>query len=68
MASANNIEITPIGTPNYGECCFNRLPCGICTRTNTMCPLANGVTITPTWTTTTNPSTISTTPTNATEG
>ena len=26
---------------NYGEYCFNRLPCGICTRTNQMCPLVS---------------------------
>lgn len=25
--------------PNYGQYCFNRMPCGICTRTNMMCPL-----------------------------
>ena len=25
---------------NYNQCCFNRLPCGICTRTNQMCPFA----------------------------
>ena len=26
---------------NYGQYCFNRLPCGICTRTNQMCPLVS---------------------------
>lgn len=25
--------------PNYHEYCWYRLPCGICTRTNSMCPL-----------------------------
>lgn len=24
------------------KCCFNRLPCGICTRTNAMCPFYAG--------------------------
>jgi len=26
---------------SYGQYCFNRLPCGICTRTNQMCPLVS---------------------------
>lgn len=34
---------------NYTNYCFYRLPCGICQRTNSMCPLAGG-TSTPTWT------------------
>lgn len=25
---------------NYGQYCFNRLPCGVCTRTNQMCPFS----------------------------
>jgi len=35
----------PTGTsaePNYYEYCWYRLPCGICTRTNSMCPLGKG--------------------------
>ena len=35
----------PSGTsaePNYYEYCWYRLPCGICTRTNSMCPLGKG--------------------------
>ena len=27
---------------NYGEYCGYRLPCGICTRTNQICPLSCG--------------------------
>lgn len=36
---------------NYNQYCFNRLPCGVCTRTNQMCPFAgnsNNTEITPT--------------------
>ena len=29
---------------NYQQYCMYRLPCGICTRTNSMCPLQNQVT------------------------
>ena len=36
------------GINNYINYCFYRLPCGICQRTNSMCPLGNG-TWTPTW-------------------
>ena len=32
---------------NYTNYCFYRLPCGICQRTNSICPLSGG-----TWTTT----------------
>lgn len=31
---------------NYGEYCVYRLPCGICTRTNQICPLTCGINIT----------------------
>lgn len=34
---------------NYTNYCSYRLPCGICQRTNSVCPL-NGGTWTPTWT------------------
>ena len=27
------------GTGGFGQYCFNRLPCGICMRTNSMCPI-----------------------------
>lgn len=33
---------------NYSSYCVYRLPCGICTRTNSICPLS-GSTITPPW-------------------
>jgi len=33
---------------NYGSYCFYRLPCGVCTRTNSICPLSCN-TITPSW-------------------
>lgn len=36
------------GINNYTNYCFYRLPCGICQRTNSMCPLGSG-TWTPTW-------------------
>ena len=36
------------GTINYQQYCSFRLPCGVCTRTNSMCPLCGGV-ISPTW-------------------
>ena len=35
---------------NYSQYCAYRLPCGICIRTNTYCPLFSG-TIDVTWTT-----------------
>lgn len=31
---------------NYSQYCAYRLPCGICTRTNTYCPLFSGTIIT----------------------
>lgn len=39
-----------LNNSNYGQFCFNRLPCGICTRTNQMCPFAgnSNMEITPT--------------------
>ena len=33
---------------SYQQYCGFRLPCGICTRTNSVCPI-NGYTVTPTW-------------------
>ena len=33
---------------NYSKCCVYRLPCGICTRTNSYCPISNG-TVDVTW-------------------
>lgn len=35
--------------PNYSQYCLYRLPCGICTRTNSVCPLSGNSTITPSW-------------------
>lgn len=35
--------------PNYSQYCLYRLPCGICTRTNSVCPLSCNGTITPSW-------------------
>lgn len=35
---------------NYTNYCTYRLPCGVCQRTNSMCPLSGGA-YTPTWTT-----------------
>ena len=35
---------------NYSQYCAYRLPCGICTRTNSYCPIFNG-TVGITWTT-----------------
>ena len=35
-------------TINYTNYCSYRLPCGICQRTNSICPLSGG-TCTPTW-------------------
>ena len=34
---------------DYRQYCWYRLPCGICTRTNTLCPLSGG-TVQVTWT------------------
>ena len=44
--------------PNYRQGCSFRLPCGICTRTNSMC-LLNAMTVYPTWTVSTGTSTMS---------
>lgn len=35
--------------PNYYQYCGNRLPCGVCRLTNSICPLEGGWKITPTW-------------------
>ena len=29
---------------NYSQFCFNRLPCGLCRLTNTMCPMQSNMT------------------------
>lgn len=42
VSGATNAEV------NYSSYCIYRLPCGICTRTNSICPLSGG-TITPSW-------------------
>ena len=34
---------------NYTNYCSYRLPCGICQRTNSICPLSGNGTWTPTW-------------------
>lgn len=36
-------------SPNYSQYCLYRLPCGICTRTNNICPLNCNGTALPTW-------------------
>ena len=38
--SVTGINTSCYGTGGFGQYCFNRLPCGICTRTNMMCPIA----------------------------
>lgn len=30
------------GEDNHSKFCWHRLPCGICTKTNSMCPLFKG--------------------------
>lgn len=46
------VETTTTGTSTIGTIggctCYNRLPCGICRLTMTVCPMG-GLTITPTW-------------------
>ena len=34
-----NTNSYTLGTNSYASNCYYRLPCGICTRTNSMCPL-----------------------------
>lgn len=41
------------GQPGIYQDCPHRLPCGICTKTNSMCPLSPGI-MKPTWATSTN--------------
>ena len=36
----NTASSTSTSTTTYGNYCWYRLPCGICTRTNSTCPLA----------------------------
>ena len=36
-------------TPNYAQCCGNRLPCGLCRLTNAICPLTCAATATSVW-------------------
>ena len=33
----------PSSCTTYGNYCWNRLPCGICTRTNQICPLGGNL-------------------------
>ena len=35
-------------TQNYTNYCSYRLPCGVCLKTNSICPLSGGI-CTPTW-------------------
>ena len=41
---------TGIKTLSYNEWGSWRLPCGICQRTNSICPMSGGWNINPTWT------------------
>ena len=44
-STTTGTDYNPTGTnaePNHYEYCWYRLPCGICTRTNSMCPLGKG--------------------------
>ena len=34
-----SVNTSCYGTGGFWQYCFNRLPCGICTRTNMMCPM-----------------------------
>ena len=45
--AANTTSTTTTGY-GYQQYCYNRLPCGICTRTNSMCPLNTNINVT--WT------------------
>ena len=40
---------TTTGIADYTNYCWLRLPCGICERTNSMCPLVGNARIEPTW-------------------
>ena len=49
---SNTTYVPPGSTaldPNYSQYCGNRLPCGVCRLTNSICPLEGGWKITPTW-------------------
>lgn len=37
----NNVTGTPI-VNSYSDYCWNRLPCGVCRLTNSICPMGNG--------------------------
>lgn len=48
--TVNSGKFDTTGLINYNNnYCFNRLPCGICTRTNSFCPLGGQYNVTPTW-------------------
>lgn len=55
----NTINTSSTDINNYANYCFYRLPCGICQRTNSICPLGGG-TWTPTWEVTCNTTSTST--------
>lgn len=40
MEVSKNLIHWPTTAMDYDQYCFNRLPCGICQRTNQICPLA----------------------------
>lgn len=43
--TVNSDKFDTTGTVNYNyNYCFHRLPCGVCTRTNSICPM-NGLSI-----------------------
>ena len=50
----NTINTSSYTVNNYTNYCAHRLPCGVCQRTNSICPL-NGGTWTPTWNITSTP-------------
>ena len=45
-STTTGTDYNPTGTnaePNYSQSCWYRLPCGICTRTNQVCPVVGMV-------------------------
>ena len=48
-SSTYTIPNSTIGDLNYSQYCLYRLPCGICTRTNSICPLSGNCITTPSW-------------------
>lgn len=47
----DTVNTTTTGTPgySYSNYCFNRLPCGYCTRLDRPCPMQGNTFVTPTW-------------------